>query len=202
MTGPITGTGNVTSITSQTGTGTTFVMNTSPTLVTPVLGVATATSINGNIFTAGSSTYTGTAGQTYTFPSTNASIARTDAAQTFAGVQTFTGSIILGAIAAPSLNTTVTVSAPAGSTVVYSIPYATYTAGFFDYIISSTTNIRAGSIVYATDGTSVYNTETFTKNVGTTSNLTFTVTIVGANVVLTAVSSSGTWTVKTIVRAI
>ena len=32
---------------AQTGTGSTFVMNTSPTLVTPVLGVATATSING-----------------------------------------------------------------------------------------------------------------------------------------------------------
>ncbi len=43
MTGPITGTGNVTSITAQTGTGTTFVMDTSPTLVTPAIGAATAT---------------------------------------------------------------------------------------------------------------------------------------------------------------
>lgn len=47
LTGPITSVGNVTSVASQTGTGSTFVMNTSPTLVTPVLGVATATSING-----------------------------------------------------------------------------------------------------------------------------------------------------------
>ena len=47
LTGPITSVGSATSIASQTGTGTTFVMNTSPTLVTPVLGVATATSING-----------------------------------------------------------------------------------------------------------------------------------------------------------
>jgi len=46
LTGPITSVGAATSIASQTGTGTTFVMNTSPTLVTPVLGVATATSIN------------------------------------------------------------------------------------------------------------------------------------------------------------
>ncbi len=45
MTGPITGTGNVTSITSQTGTGTKFVVDTSPTLVTPTLGVATGTSL-------------------------------------------------------------------------------------------------------------------------------------------------------------
>jgi len=47
LTGPITSTGSATAIASQTGTGTKFVMDTSPTLVTPVLGVATATSING-----------------------------------------------------------------------------------------------------------------------------------------------------------
>ena len=46
LTGPITSVGNATAVASQTGTGSTFVMNTSPTLVTPVLGVATATSIN------------------------------------------------------------------------------------------------------------------------------------------------------------
>ena len=46
LTGPITSSGNATSIASQTGTGTKFVVDTSPTLVTPVLGVATATSIN------------------------------------------------------------------------------------------------------------------------------------------------------------
>jgi hypothetical protein len=46
LTGPITSIGNATSIASQTGTGTKFVVDTSPTLVTPVLGVATATSIN------------------------------------------------------------------------------------------------------------------------------------------------------------
>jgi hypothetical protein len=47
LTGPITSVGPATSIASQTGTGTTFVMQTSPTLTTPALGVATATSING-----------------------------------------------------------------------------------------------------------------------------------------------------------
>ena len=47
LTGPITSVGSATSIASQTGTGTKFVMDTSPTLVTPALGVATATSING-----------------------------------------------------------------------------------------------------------------------------------------------------------
>ncbi|CAB5212898.1 hypothetical protein UFOVP191_60 [uncultured Caudovirales phage] len=46
LTGVITSVGNATSIASQTGTGTKFVVDTSPTLVTPVLGVAAATSVD------------------------------------------------------------------------------------------------------------------------------------------------------------
>jgi len=46
LTGPITSSGNATSIASQTGTGTKFVVDTSPTLVTPDIGAATATSLN------------------------------------------------------------------------------------------------------------------------------------------------------------
>lgn len=42
LTGPITSVGNATSVAAQTGTGTTFVMNTSPTLVTPLLGTPTS----------------------------------------------------------------------------------------------------------------------------------------------------------------
>jgi hypothetical protein len=47
LTGVITSVGAATSIASQTGTGSTFVVQDTPTLTTPVLGVATATSING-----------------------------------------------------------------------------------------------------------------------------------------------------------
>lgn len=46
LSGPITSSGNVTAVAAQTGTGTTFVMNTSPTLVTPVIGAATGTSLS------------------------------------------------------------------------------------------------------------------------------------------------------------
>lgn len=52
LTGVITSVGNATSIASQTGTGTKFVVDTSPTLVTPVLGIATATTINKVTITA------------------------------------------------------------------------------------------------------------------------------------------------------
>lgn len=97
----------------RTGTGK-EVFDTSPTLVTPTLGVASATSINKVAFTApatgstltvddgktlrasNSLTLAGTDGTTMTFPSTNATIARTDAANTFTGNQAFSGNITLG----------------------------------------------------------------------------------------------------------
>lgn len=85
---------------------------TSPTLVTPTLGVASATSINKVAITApaagatltladgktltvnNSITFAGTDATTMTLPTTDATLARTDAAQTFAGTQTFGGAIV------------------------------------------------------------------------------------------------------------
>lgn len=92
---------------SKTGSGA-MVGATSPTLVTPVLGVATATSINKVALTApatsctltiangktltcsNSLTFAGTDSTTITFPSTSCTVARTDAANSFTGTQTIT----------------------------------------------------------------------------------------------------------------
>ena len=68
LTGPITSVGPATSIASQTGTGTKFVMDNSPTLITPNIGVATATSINGTTIPA-SKTLVATDSTTYVVPS-------------------------------------------------------------------------------------------------------------------------------------
>jgi hypothetical protein len=94
---------------TNTGTGDN-VLATSPTLVTPALGAATATSINkvaltapataatltianGKTLTANHSlTLAGTDATTMTFPTTSATIARTDAGQSFTGTQTINGS--------------------------------------------------------------------------------------------------------------
>lgn len=101
-----------TGTTATTGTGS-GVRATSPTLTTPDVGVATATSINKVAITAPASaatltiannktltanaslTLTGTDSTTMTFPTTTASVARTDASQTFTGAQTFSNGIIL-----------------------------------------------------------------------------------------------------------
>ena len=56
LTGPITSVGNATAIASQTGTGSTFVMNTSPTLISPALGTPAsgiATNLTGLPLTTG-----------------------------------------------------------------------------------------------------------------------------------------------------
>lgn len=100
-----------TGVTTSTGTGA-VVRSTSPTLATPIIGVASATSINKVAITAPATSATltiadgktltanhslilaGTDGTVLTFPSTNATIARTDASQTFTGTQTFNGPVV------------------------------------------------------------------------------------------------------------
>ena len=68
LTGPITSVGPATSVAAQTGTGSTFVMQASPTLTTPDIGVATATSINGTTIPS-SKTLVATDSTTYVVPS-------------------------------------------------------------------------------------------------------------------------------------
>lgn len=97
--------------TGVSGTGS-FCLVTSCTMVTPTLGAALATSINGLVLTTSTGTFTlangktfsvsnaltlaGTDSTTQTFPTTSATIARTDALQTFTGVQTFSTAIAVG----------------------------------------------------------------------------------------------------------
>lgn len=97
---------------SSSGTGN-VARVTSPSFTTPSLGAATALSINSLTITTSTGTFTlangktltvnnsltlnGTDATVMTFPTTSATIARTDAAQTFTGVQTFGSNPILNA---------------------------------------------------------------------------------------------------------
>ena len=114
LTGPITSVGNVTSIASQTGTGTKFVVDNTPTLITPVLGVATATSINGTSIPS-SKTLVVTTDKLSTLAATTSS--------ELAGVisdETGTGSLVFGtspAIADPKV--TQTLNAQTGTTYTF-----------------------------------------------------------------------------------
>lgn len=113
-------------------------MTTSPTFVTPTLGAATATSINGLTITSSTGTLTitngktlsvsntltlaGTDSTTMTFPTTSASIARTDAGQTFTGTQLLAEGASIGLDPAGSADgaySGITVTATAGYTQAF-----------------------------------------------------------------------------------
>lgn len=126
-------------VTDETGSGA-LVFATSPSLTTPTLGVATATSINklaitapatgstlavadGKTFTVNRTlTLTGTDATTMTFPGTNATIARTDAGQSFTGTQTFLSDAVINSLtvglgaSAVSTNTAIGASVLVGNT--------------------------------------------------------------------------------------
>lgn len=85
LTGPITSSGNATTIASQTGTGSKFVVDTSPTLVTPILGVAAGTSLalggatigTNALAVTGTATISGNTGIGTTTPSTRLDVVGT-----------------------------------------------------------------------------------------------------------------------------
>lgn len=157
--------------------------------LTIVAGAITPTTVNGNTFTTGTYTLTGTAGktltftnsitltgtdaQTYTFPTTTATIARTDAGQTFTGVNTFTSPATTTSITTGSASFT----AWAGATTLLTFggtgaSASTFMPSTLDASSSITGAIRTSGGISAAKqlwvGTSL--------NVGTTSTLTGVVT--------------------------
>ncbi len=121
------GTGTVTtvSVTTANGVSGTVATATTTPAITLTLGVITPTSVNGLTFVAASTGFTvaggttsktltvsntltlaGTDSTTMTFPTTSASIARTDAAQTFTGLQTFSTGVSAAGVTLTSGNFT------------------------------------------------------------------------------------------------
>jgi hypothetical protein len=89
-----------------------------------------------------------------------------------------------------------------GSFTVYSLPTASYDTAFFEYSIRSGSNARAGQIMAIQSGSAVNYTETTTTDFGSTSGLSFNVSISGSNMVLTGSAATTAWTIKTIIRSI
>lgn len=110
--------------------------------------------------------------------------------------------ILMGSYLSPSLNSTTKVSAGIGTTNIYSIPTSAYTGGFFDYTVSDGTNLRAGNIMSIWSGSTVNYSETSTTDIGSTTGITFNMTVSGGNAILRASGTTTGWTVKVIVRSI
>jgi hypothetical protein len=102
----------------------------------------------------------------------------------------------------PMLVTTQLVTANSGSTTVYSLPTASYDGAFYDYVVRSGSNSRAGQIMAIWSGSSANYTDNSTTDFGSTANLSFNVIVSGSNMVLRSTVTTGSWTVKTIIRSI
>ena len=89
-----------------------------------------------------------------------------------------------------------------GTETIATIAHASYDAAFFDFVIKSGTNLRAGTVFATHDGTNVEFTETSTNDLGDTSDVTLSVDISGADLRLRATTTSDNWTVKSLVRGL
>jgi hypothetical protein len=149
-----------TGVTSSTGS-TAVVLSTSPTLVTPVLGVASATSINkvaltapatgstltiadGKTLTASNSlTLAGTDSTTMTFPSSSATVAGLAITQAFTATQTFTGSTTaLGAVFQDAAEVATVSATAATGTINYDVTSQSVLYYTTDASANWTVNIR------------------------------------------------------------
>ena len=73
-------------------------------------------------------------------------------------------------------------------------------AAFFDYVIKNSTNIRAGTITAATDGTNVEYNEISTVDLGDTSDVKLKVVLSSSDLILQATTISDNWNVSSFVR--
>jgi hypothetical protein len=111
--------------------------------------------------------------------------------------------ILMGDYQDPMLLTTRKIAQTnSGSFIVYSIPTASYDGAFIDYTIKSGSNARAGTIMSTWAGSSIEFTEVDTMDIGSTSAVGLTMILSGSNAVMTGSSSTGAWTIRTIIRTI
>ena len=108
----------------------------------------------------------------------------------------------MGSYQAPSLNTTVRLTPSTGLSTVYSIPMSAYTGAWFEYTVSNTGGARAGQIMSIFSGNTVNFTETTTTDIGSTSDITFSMSADSTNTLLQVSATTTGWEVKTIVRSI
>jgi hypothetical protein len=90
----------------------------------------------------------------------------------------------------------------AATEVVATVSISDYDAAFFDYVIKSGTNLRAGTVTAVHNGTSVEYNEVSTQDLGTTSGVTLSVDISGTDLRLLATTTTDNWTVKSLIRTL
>jgi len=114
------------------------------------------------------------------------------------------GSVLIGDNQSPSINTTKKMVVPSGTNnnVVYNLSTLLYNAVYFEYVVINGSNMRCGTIMAVTNGSTVEYTETSTIDTGDTTDIVFDVALSSTNLQFKVSSLSGNWILKTIVRGI
>jgi hypothetical protein len=73
-----------------------------------------------------------------------------------------------------------------------------YSSAFYNYTISSGSNARAGQFIVVWNGGTVQYTDVSTLDIGSTSAIALTASLSGANLNVTTVLPSDSWTIKTL----
>lgn len=89
-----------------------------------------------------------------------------------------------------------------GTTTIKELSATSYAGVFFDYVVINGTNRRVGTVVAITNGTNVESYETFSNDLGSTTDLTFTVDLSAGNLRLRAAATTSGWSVIVSTRAI
>ena len=77
-----------------------------------------------------------------------------------------------------------------------------YKAVFFDYVVSESTNIRAGTVMTTHMGGSTVFTDNSTTDIGDTSDVIFSTDISGSDLRLLATTATDGWEIKVMIRAL
>ena len=86
--------------------------------------------------------------------------------------------------------------------MLFQLKIIPFDGAFFDYLIKSGSNLRAGTVTAIHDGTNVEYNEVSTQDLGSTSVVELSVDISGADMRLRATTTSDNWLIKSLVRTL
>ena len=113
----------------------------------------------------------------------------------------FTGSVSMtGSLAFNDTLTTYTTlaSSAAGSNTLFTQATGSYTSAFFKYTATSASNARSGEVVAIWNGATTEYADYSTVDIGTTNNVTASVSLAAANVLFSMQTNSASWKIKSI----
>ena len=124
----------------------------------------------------------------------------------FPQFEVFSDGQILFGWSPQSLYTTAKIESTTAATTqsIYSISTSSYDGAFFEYTVTSASNMRAGTIsaIWEAGGTNINYSDVSTLDIGSTSGVDLLVNISQSKAHLQSITDTSSWKIKTIIRSI